>query len=102
MDEPTIGVDIGAKEEIRKIIHEIASAGVEVVLITAELDELVLLCDRVLVMFRGAVIGELSGEAVNPSASSTPRPAEKLRRPRRDDCLLTKSRTSGGCFTRFR
>jgi ABC-type sugar transport system ATPase subunit len=65
MDEPTIGVDVGAKEEIRKIIHEIASAGVGVVLITAELDELVLLCDRVLVMFRGAVIGELSGEAVN-------------------------------------
>ncbi len=65
MHEPTIGVDVGAKEEIRKIIHEIASAGVGVVLITAELDELVLLCDRVLVMFRGAVIGELSGEAVN-------------------------------------
>jgi ABC-type sugar transport system ATPase subunit len=65
MDEPTIGVDVGAKEEIRKIIHEIASAGVGVVLVTTELDELVLLCDRVLVMFRGAVIGELSGEAVN-------------------------------------
>ena len=65
MDEPTIGVDVGAKEEIRKIIDEIASAGVGVVLVTTELDELVLLCDRVLVMFRGAVIGELSGEAVN-------------------------------------
>jgi ABC-type sugar transport system ATPase subunit len=65
MDEPTIGVDVGAKEEIRRIIDEIASAGVGVVLVTTELDELVLLCDRVLVMFRGAVIGELSGEAVN-------------------------------------
>jgi ABC-type sugar transport system ATPase subunit len=65
MDEPTIGVDVGAKEEIRKIIDEIASTGVGVVLMTTELDELVLLCDRVLVMFRGAVIGELSGEAVN-------------------------------------
>ena len=65
MDEPTIGVDVGAKEEIRKIIDEIASAGVGVVLVTTELDELVLLCDRVLVMFRGAVIGELSGDAAN-------------------------------------
>ena len=65
MDEPTIGVDVGAKEEIRKIIDEIAGAGVGVVLVTTELDELVLLCDRVLVMFRGAIIGELSGEAVN-------------------------------------
>ena len=43
---------------------EKASAGVGVVLVTTELDELVLLCDRVLVMFRGAVIGE-PGEAVN-------------------------------------
>jgi ABC-type sugar transport system ATPase subunit len=65
MDEPTIGVDVGAKEEIRKIIDEIAAAGVGVVLVTTELDELVLLCDRVLVMFRGAIIGELSGEEVN-------------------------------------
>ena len=65
MDEPTIGVDVGAKEEIRKIIDEIAGAGVGVVLVTTELDELVLLCDRVLVMFRGAIIGELSGEALN-------------------------------------
>jgi ABC-type sugar transport system ATPase subunit len=64
MDEPTIGVDVGAKEEIRKIIDEIARAGVGVLLITTELDELVLLCDRVLVMFRGAIIGELSGEEV--------------------------------------
>jgi ABC-type sugar transport system ATPase subunit len=65
MEEPTIGVDVGAKEEIRKIIDEIAGAGVGTVLVTTELDELVLLCDRVLVMFRGAVIGELSGAAVN-------------------------------------
>jgi ABC-type sugar transport system ATPase subunit len=65
MDEPTIGIDVGAKDEIRKIIDEIAGAGVGVVLVTTELDELVLLCDRVLVMFRGAVIGELSGEAMN-------------------------------------
>ena len=65
MDEPTIGIDVGAKEEIRKIIDEIAGAGVGVILVTTELDELVLLCDRVLVMFRGAIIGELSGEALN-------------------------------------
>ncbi len=64
MDEPTIGVDVGAKEEIRKIIDEIAGAGVGILLVTTELDELVLLCDRVLVMFRGAVVGELSGDRV--------------------------------------
>jgi ABC-type sugar transport system ATPase subunit len=64
MDEPTIGVDVGAKEEIRKIIDEIARAGVGILLVTTELDELALLCDRVLVMFRGAIIGELSGEEI--------------------------------------
>ena len=58
MDEPTIGVDVGAKAEIRSIIDEIAAAGVGILLITTELDELVLLCDRVLIMFRGAIIGE--------------------------------------------
>ncbi len=65
MDEPTIGVDVGAKEEIRKIINEIAAAGVGILLVTTELDELVLLCDRVLVMFRGAIVGELSGKGVH-------------------------------------
>ena len=43
MDEPTIGVDVGAKDEIRKIIDEVAAAGVGVLLVTTELDELVCL-----------------------------------------------------------
>ena len=64
MDEPTIGVDVGAKDEIRKIIEEVAAAGAGVLLVTTELDELVWLCDRVLIMFRGAIVGELSGEAI--------------------------------------
>jgi ABC-type sugar transport system ATPase subunit len=68
MDEPTIGVDVGAKAEIRGIIDEIAAAGVGILLITTELDELVLLCDRVLIMFRGAIVGELSGERVQREA----------------------------------
>jgi ABC-type sugar transport system ATPase subunit len=68
MDEPTIGVDVGAKEEIRKIIDEVASAGVGVLLVTTELDELVNLCDRVLIMFRGAIVGELSGDAIERRA----------------------------------
>jgi ABC-type sugar transport system ATPase subunit len=65
MDEPTIGIDIGAKAEIRGIIDEIARAGVGVLLVTTELEELVFLCDRVLVMFRGRIIGELTGAAID-------------------------------------
>ena len=68
MEEPTIGVDVGAKEEIRKIIDEVAAAGVSVLLVTTELEELVSLCDRVLIMFRGAIVGELSGDAIERRA----------------------------------
>jgi ABC-type sugar transport system ATPase subunit len=68
MDEPTIGIDVGAKDEIRKIIGEVAAAGAGVLLVTTELDELVWLCDRVLIMFRGAIVGELSGEAIERRA----------------------------------
>ena len=64
MDEPTIGIDVGSKAEIREIIDEIAGAGVAVVLITTELEELVSLCDRVLVMFRGELVAELAGSAI--------------------------------------
>ena len=64
MDEPTIGIDVGSKAEIRAIIDEIAAAGVGIVLVTTELEELVSLCDRVLVMFRGEIVGELKGAAI--------------------------------------
>jgi ABC-type sugar transport system ATPase subunit len=65
MDEPTIGIDVGSKAEIRGIIDEIAAIGVGILLVTTELEELVCLCDRVLIMFRGAIIGELCGAAIN-------------------------------------
>jgi ABC-type sugar transport system ATPase subunit len=68
MDEPTIGIDVGSKEEIRGIIDEIATTGVGVVLITTELEELVSLCDRVLVMFRGRIVGELTGDEIERQA----------------------------------
>ena len=65
MDEPTIGIDVGSKAEIRGIIDEIAGTGVGVLLVTTELEELVALCDRVMIMFRGAIIGELVGDAID-------------------------------------
>ena len=68
MDEPTIGIDVGSKAEIRAIIDEVAAAGAGVLLVTTELDELVSLCDRVLVMFRGALIAELVGPEIRREA----------------------------------
>ena len=68
MDEPTIGIDVGSKSEIRAIITEIAAAGVGVILISTELVDIERLCDRALVVFRGAVVGEFAGAALGREA----------------------------------
>lgn len=61
LDEPTRGVDIGAKAEIYRLINDLARAGVAVLLISSELPEVIGLCDRVLVMREGALVGEVAG-----------------------------------------
>jgi ribose transport system ATP-binding protein len=64
LDEPTRGVDVGAKAEIHRILRDLASAGVGVVVISSELPELIGLCDRVLVVREGRIAGEVTGEAM--------------------------------------
>ncbi|WP_313195262.1 sugar ABC transporter ATP-binding protein [Shinella zoogloeoides] len=64
-DEPTRGVDIGAKQQIYEIIAELAAEGKAIVVISSEMQEIVGLSDRVLVMRRGRIAGELSGEAIS-------------------------------------
>ncbi|WP_406858110.1 sugar ABC transporter ATP-binding protein [Alsobacter sp. KACC 23698] len=61
LDEPTRGVDIGAKSEIYRLIDDLARSGVGVVVISSELPEIVGVCDRVLVMREGAMAGEVGG-----------------------------------------
>lgn len=68
LDEPTIGIDVGSKFEIRGIIEEIAAEGVGVMLFSAELADIETLCDRVLVIFRGAIVGEFAGPAITREA----------------------------------
>ena len=65
LDEPTIGVDVGSKHEIRNMIGEAASKGIAVVVLTTELPDLLALCSRVLVMFRGAIVAECNGTDMN-------------------------------------
>jgi ABC-type sugar transport system ATPase subunit len=60
VDEPTRGVDVGAKAAIHKLIDELAQAGVGVMLISSELPEVLNLSTRVLVMREGRLVGELS------------------------------------------
>ena len=62
LDEPTRGVDIGAKSEIYRLIDQLARSGVGAVVISSDLPEVVGLCDRVLVMREGRIAGEVGGD----------------------------------------
>ncbi|NLJ94081.1 MAG: sugar ABC transporter ATP-binding protein, partial [Clostridiaceae bacterium] len=57
-DEPTNGVDIGAKSEIYEIIRELAASGKSIILVSSELAEVLSVCDRILVMRRGRISGD--------------------------------------------
>jgi ABC-type sugar transport system ATPase subunit len=64
LHEPTRGIDVGAKAEIYGILRGIASEGVAIVLISSEVPELIMNAERVLVLRRGRISGELRGEAM--------------------------------------
>jgi len=61
-DEPTRGVDVGAKEEIRNLIKKIASKGKGIIVISSELPEIMNLSDRIIVMHGGKITAELLRE----------------------------------------
>ena len=60
LDEPSRGVDVGARAEVHKVIRDLASRGTAVLAISSDNEELVGLCDRVLVMAEGRITGEVS------------------------------------------
>lgn len=62
MDEPTAGVDIGAKGEIVKMIRSFAEENKSVIFVSSELAEIMAVCDRVLVYHKGMISGELKRE----------------------------------------
>ena len=65
LDEPTQGVDVGAKAEIHALIVEMAERGLAILMISSELPELLGMCDRVAVMREGTICGVL------PSSTAT-------------------------------
>jgi ABC-type sugar transport system ATPase subunit len=67
-DEPTHGIDVGAKEEVYALLHELAAQGKGVIFISSEFPELVGTCNRVLVMREGRLVGEFEGDDVTESA----------------------------------
>lgn len=68
MDEPTRGIDIGAKIEIYKLIRQIADEGATVVAVSSEIPEAMGIADRIYVMREGRIVGELAGEEIENDA----------------------------------
>ncbi len=68
LDEPTRGVDVGAKHEIYGLMNQWTSQGIAIILITSEMPELLAMSDRILVMHRGRITAEFSGSRATPQA----------------------------------
>lgn len=64
LDEPTRGIDVGSKAEIRKLILSLAAEGMTILMITSEWEEMVGCCDRILVLRDRQIIGELNGNEI--------------------------------------
>ena len=67
LDEPTRGIDVGAKNEIYRLIDQIANEGVSMLLISSEIEEIIGISDRVIAMANGRVAGELEGDEITNS-----------------------------------
>ena len=70
LDDPTRGVDIGAREEINQLLRKTAAEGTVILYLSTDLEELAAGCNRVLVFHRGRICGELSGDTLTASALS--------------------------------
>lgn len=68
VDEPTRGIDVGAKAEVHQILRSLAAEGVAVVIISSDLPEVLSLADRILVMREGRIVGEFAGDAATDEA----------------------------------
>ena len=68
LDDPTRGVDVGAKAEMHALIRSAAAAGAPVLICSTDIDELASLCDRVVVLRQGRVSATLAGDALTTHA----------------------------------
>jgi ABC-type sugar transport system ATPase subunit len=85
LDEPTRGVDVGAKAEIYSVLHGLAAHGLSILFATSEIEEARLLADRVLVMMQGSFVAEFAAAdatdealfaAASPITSPSPEPVQ--------------------------
>jgi len=70
-DEPTRGIDIGAKEEIYKLMVQLARQGKYILMISSDMPEIIAMCDRVLVMRQGRIVGEIGREELSEESILT-------------------------------
>ncbi len=68
LDEPSRGIDIGAKTEVFEIIHEYAERGLSIIVISSELKEIMAIADRIYILSNGKCTGELQGSEINEDA----------------------------------
>jgi ribose transport system ATP-binding protein/rhamnose transport system ATP-binding protein len=68
VDEPTRGVDVGARSEIYRILRELARRGLALLVVSSDLPEVLTLADRIVVMADGRTVGELPGEGATEEA----------------------------------
>ena len=68
LDEPTRGIDIGAKEEIYRLMESLAESGMAILFVSSEMEEVISLSDRVLVMHEGHLTGQVSGGDINEAS----------------------------------
>ncbi len=65
LDEPTVGIDVGAKSQIHRLVAELANNGAAILLVSSEIPEILSLCNRIVVMSKGRVMGHLRSEKSN-------------------------------------
>jgi monosaccharide-transporting ATPase len=65
LDEPTRGIDVGSKEEIRKLIRSLAADGISILFISSELEEMTHICDRIVILRDRIKVGEIQGDTIS-------------------------------------
>ena len=68
LDEPTRGIDVGSKQEIYKLMEQLAASGVAILFVSSEMEEVLGMADRALVMHEGAITGELGRDQLSEEA----------------------------------
>ncbi len=65
LDEPTRGIDIGAKSEIYRLMNELVAGGISILMVSSEMTELIGMCDRILTIRKGCLSGEFNQTQFN-------------------------------------